>query len=272
MKLQKMQVRLMLSMAVLCCLLSCYFYFGITGYTFASFIFLSIGILLLGFIPIYLASKKGKKWAIWVKRILLSLICIGMLSFFMAEAFVISYSVGEDEKAAEYIIVLGAGLNGTQPSTSLLHRLKAAAEYLEKHPKATAIVSGGRGPGEYITEAEAMETWLCTYGIAPERIIKEEKSTSTLENIAFSKAIIELAGNDISGPIGIVSSEYHLYRAQQYAKSLGVNTFGIPGKTNTPSLKLNYFIREGAGVLYMWILGFDEETVVTQAEMYARIV
>ena len=91
---------------------------------------------------------------------------------------------------ADYIIVLGSKVNGTKPSYSLQYRIDKAAEYLKSHEKAIAIVSGGKGKGEDISEALAMKNELMKLNIAEDRIIMEDKSTSTDENIKFSKPLI----------------------------------------------------------------------------------
>jgi uncharacterized SAM-binding protein YcdF (DUF218 family) len=96
---------------------------------------------------------------------------------------------------------LGAGLHGTTPSLSLTNRLAAALAFLEEHPDTVAIVSGGQGPGENMTEAEAMTIWLEARGIAPERIIGEPEATSTAENLENSFRIIRERGGDPDGNV-----------------------------------------------------------------------
>ena len=91
---------------------------------------------------------------------------------------------------ADYIIVLGSKVNGTKPSYSLQYRIDKAPEYLKSHEKTIAIVSGGQGKGEDISEALAMKQGLIKQNIAEDRIIMEDKSTSTDENITFSKPLI----------------------------------------------------------------------------------
>ena len=144
------------------------------------------------------------------------------------------------------------GINGSTPSLSMLNRLSAALDYLNTHPACIAVVSGGQGPGENMTEAACMANWLTANGIAPERIIEESRSTSTEENLTFSLALIPNADN---ARIAVCSSEYHLYRAGRIAQRLGVSVGGVPGRTNLPVLRLNYFIREGLGVLYYSVFG-----------------
>ena len=100
--------------------------------------------------------------------------------------------VGKSDNATyreDYIIVLGAGLKGDTPSLALERRLEKAAEYMNKNGNAIAIVSGGQGKGETISEAQAMENYLLNHGIREDRIIKEDNSTSTYENFEYSSRI-----------------------------------------------------------------------------------
>ena len=147
-------------------------------------------------------------------------------------------------------VVLGCRVYGERASLSLVERLEAAYTYLEEHPEATCVVSGGQGPGEDISEAECMYRWLVTKGIDETRIYKEEKSTSTEENIAFSKEIIE--ENGLNKNIAIVTSEYHSYRAGIIAEKNGMSFGTAPGQTAIWLLP-TYYIRELYAILAEWI-------------------
>ena len=177
------------------------------------------------------------------------LLCIGAVVFTAAEIPVVKASKGTPE-AADYLIVLGAGVNGTAPSLSMVNRLTAAKDYLDAHPDCIAVVTGGQGRGESITEAAAMTDWLTAHGIPQERIIREDRATSTAENLEYSFALIPDAAN---AKIAVCSSEYHLYRAEYAARQMGYTLAGVPGRTTYPVLRLNYFIREGLGVIYLHI-------------------
>ena len=155
----------------------------------------------------------------------------------------------------DYVVVLGAGVNGTVPSLSLSDRLNAAYDYLVAHPDAICVVSGGKGDGENITEALCMFNDLTARGIEPERVWMEEYSTSTRENIRFSLDLIEEKTGARPDRIGLVSSEYHLYRAGLFAREENVVSCGIPARTSWVSLRINYFLREIAAVWHHIILG-----------------
>ena len=102
-------------------------------------------------------------------------------------------------------VVLGCRVYGERARLSLVERLEVAYAYLIENPEAACVVSGGQGDGENISEAECMYRWLVAKGIDKERIYKEEASTSTDENIAFSKEVIR--DNSLNERIVIVTSE-----------------------------------------------------------------
>jgi uncharacterized SAM-binding protein YcdF (DUF218 family) len=111
----------------------------------------------------------------------------------------------------------------------MVERLEAAYAYLVANPEAKCVVSGGQGNGEDISEAEAMRRWLVNKGIDGDRIYKEDASTSTDENIRFSKRIIE--NNGLNPQLAIVTSEYHTSRAGILAEKYEMEYGAVPGKT-----------------------------------------
>ena len=152
-------------------------------------------------------------------------------------------------------VVLGCRVYGERASLMLRERLDAAYEYLQNNPDAMCVVSGGQGSGEDITEANCMSQYLIDKGIDPGRILLENKATSTQENICYSLDLIETITGVRPQRAGIVSSEYHLYRAGQIAKSQSLEAVGIPATTRIISLRINYFLREIAGVWYNIVFG-----------------
>ena len=227
--------------AALCFAAAAFFRFALIGYTYMALLCAGIGVCVL----LYTFLPK-------VLRIMLTiLLALGLLLFVVGEVPVVRAAGGTPEFDAEYLIILGAGVNGTAPSLSMLNRLTAAKAYLDAHPACIAVVSGGQGQGEQITEAEAMRRWLTSNGIDAARIISEERSTNTLENLQNSFALIP----DASGArIAVCSSEYHLYRAQYLARRLGAASGAVPARTSYPVLRLNYFIREGLGAVYYHVV------------------
>lgn len=147
-------------------------------------------------------------------------------------------------------VVLGCRVYGERASLSLVERLEAAYEYLEENPEAVCVVSGGQGPGENISEAECMYRWLTDKGIDGNRIYKEDKSTSTEENIAYTKEVIKQ--NGLNENIAIITSEYHSYRATVLAEKNDLSYGTAPGKTAI-WLFPTYYIRELYAILAEWI-------------------
>ena len=188
-------------------------------------------------------------------RAILVLVFLGFSYFCFVEFFIIRDAFTDEDPKRDYVIVLGAAVYGEEPSLTLVRRLEGALAYLEEYPASVAIVSGGMGAGENITEAQAMHDWLIEHEIPEERILMEEKATSTLENLDFSFAIIRERGDEPDGNVAIVSSAYHLYRAKLMARNLGVEAVGVAAPWGRTLVMFNYFIREAFGVTHLWAFG-----------------
>lgn len=188
-------------------------------------------------------------------RILCVLLVLGAIAAAITAGFIINAAHSAQIPACEYIVVLGAGVRGTVPSLSLQERINAAYDYLTTNPSAMAVLSGGQGPGEDITEAACMYRELMEMGIDGSRLLLEETSTSTMENLTNALQVLELQTGSRPTKIGIVSSEYHLFRAGLFAKQLELESFGIPAKTSWVSLRVNYYLREIVAVWKYLVLG-----------------
>ena len=178
----------------------------------------------------------------------------GVLALLVIEIPIVKTAVEKPKPGASYIIVLGAGVYGETPSITLEHRLEGAARYLDANPETKAVLSGGQGAGEDITEAECMRRYLTAHGIAPERLLAEDRSTSTKENLLFSKAVIEADGGIADGVV-IVSSGYHLFRATKMAEMLGIGATGAAGSDGYPIYVTGMYLREAVAVAKLWIFG-----------------
>lgn len=174
-----------------------------------------------------------------------------LLLFFIVEGSIISGMLHKPSKNLDYIIVLGAQVNGDKLSNSLKLRLEKAKEYIEENPGTVAILSGGQGKGENLSEAEAMYRYLEKQGIEKERMIMEDTSTNTNENLRNSLAILDKLedGKGKQASIGVVTNGFHVYRGVSIGKKQGCTGIeGIPAKSNA-FLQLNYLVREFFGVL-----------------------
>jgi uncharacterized SAM-binding protein YcdF (DUF218 family) len=152
------------------------------------------------------------------------------------------------------VIVLGAGINGDQPSLMLTQRLDAAVEYLDQNEESVCIVSGGQGLDEDYSEASVMANYLTSKGIENSRVYLEDRSTNTDENIRFSKAIIDR--ESLNSTVVIATQEFHQYRAQAMAKNIGFTEVS-PCTCKSPLyFLLCYWVREFAAVCRFWLLGY----------------
>ena len=227
-----------------CFLLGCLCRFVFTAVRFTGFLlWCAAGILVLWAL---LSRWRERRWCRWVKRGILCALAAGTVFFAVLEVQVIAWARTDWETEPRAVIVLGAGVNGTAPSLSLQTRLEAALAYLEKWPGVPVVVSGSQGPGEFVSEGACMADWLTARGIPGERILLEDRADNTAENIRFSLALLEAHGIDTTGPIAVVSSGYHLYRA-----SLHMAGNMIPVAARMPArylpLTVNYYIREAFG-------------------------
>ena len=114
-----------------------------------------------------------------------------LVVFSFAEVLIIKNAVQKPEKNADYIVVLGARVNGTRVTLNLKYRLDVAIDYLNENTRTKVVVSGGQGKGEDVSEAYAMAQYLREHGVKDEQIMLEDQSRTTRENLRFSKAYLE---------------------------------------------------------------------------------
>ena len=188
-----------------------------------------------------------------VAVILAAAIAIGVITFIVSESIVISASKGQNYEDADYIIVLGAKVDPWGPSRALDDRLRAAYEYLQAYPDCKAVLTGGQGPDEPMSEGDCMAQWLLEKGVDSSRLLIEDEATDTRENLWFSTdRIADDCGQDWrTQKLVIVSSEYHLCRAHYVGRHLLDYEFGTyPAPTSLVAYKVRYFIREALGMVY----------------------
>lgn len=212
------------------------------------------GFLVLAAIFLWWPGFLGLLRWFWARRwgkLLLLLSGVGLLALALAVLVlcgkVISRLRAVPPAPCPTVIVLGCQVRGTAPSLLLSYRIDAAAAYLKANPGSVAILSGGRGGGENISEAECMYRGLSARGIDPARLYKEEQAATTLENLRFSKAVMEREG--LRGPVALVSSDVHICRAEEMAEDLGLRACGLAAKTSWYS-RPTYILREALGLLY----------------------
>lgn len=219
--------------------------FVLPGVRFSAWLFAALaGVCALGyFLGRWAAvSRRGAV----CRRIFCVLLAAGLAVFAAAEGYLVQKG-GEDFSAvpADAVIVLGAGVNGRTPSRVLQSRIDAAEAYLADHPDIPAVLSGGQGEGEEISEARCMYNALTAAGISPDRLHLEEQSATTAENLANSAGVLRQLGVDTDGAaVAVVSSNFHMVRVRLLAQRAGLQTLGVPGKTGWWWLDANYYARE----------------------------
>ena len=192
----------------------------------------------------FLEAQRARKPFRIARRVLAVCLAVGFGLFAVLEIQVVRCARTDTEREVSAVVVLGAGVNGTEPSLSLLVRLEAALEYIQDKPDISIVVTGSQGPGEDISEARCMADWLASHGVAEERILLEEQADNTEENIRFSKDLLAEQGIDLTGSIAVVSSDYHLYRASLYWGGPGFVPVAAHMTGQYLPLTINYYIRE----------------------------
>lgn len=223
------------------------------------------GFLCLCAVPVvllwgFLSARRERPSARIARRVLGLALMAGFALFAVLEVQVIAAGRTDDQSVPEAVVILGAGVNGTQPSLSLLVRLEAALDYIADKPGIPIVVSGAQGGGEAVSEAECMAAWLIGRGVDPSRVYLEEQARNTEENIRYSKEVLAELGVDASAPVAVVSADYHLYRSSLYWEGPGF----VPVAAHMPArflpLTVNYYIREVFGVVYLRVLGYSQRS------------
>ena len=256
-------------------ILALYLNFNISIY---SYVWLLIAIISLAYMYLVKIHKKDKK------RIPLNLyvglnvlpIC-GILIFIIMQMLLFSTADTKEVEGLDYIIVLGARVRANlEPSSALRKRLDMAYEYSLNNPDTVFVLSGTKSKTEPVTEAEAMAKYLIDRGVDPERLYIEIQSRSTKENIIYSKALIEhkvggktrvsecimedgfgkvLLAEDKPKKIGIITSDFHCFRAKTLAYKCGLESVYTMGAATGPILYMKFSLRESIAILLEKIMG-----------------
>jgi len=232
---------------------------GVSGVRFSAALawYAALGVLVLAVLDL-LAQKR--RWARLCRGVLLGLFALGFAFFLVMEALVVAGARTDPEAGTDKVscvVVLGAGVRGTTPSVTLCSRLDAALAFVADKPEVPILVSGGQGGGEAISEAECMARYLTARGIDAGRIWKEDRSTNTAENFAFSAAVMAEHGLDPTDGFAFVTSRYHLARARRCAgvpRAYGVAAH-MPEGLYYSGLELNYFLREAFALAQLLVFG-----------------
>lgn len=241
-------------------MLTLFFKFAIPGYSFTALVCLILGGIVTFYEITRILQPLFPKTLGILRTAVTVVLALGVTVCLVTEAVIIRYSFGDPDTEVSYMVVLGAKVRHDGPSVSLWDRIYAAAEYLEAHPDTVAVLSGGQGQDEPMTEAQAMYEELIMLGVDPDRLLIEDQATSTWENLHYSLEVIEEAAGQRPEKLGVLSSEYHLFRASLFTKACGAEFVGIPAKTSRPGQIVNHFMREVAGVWHYLLLGGSYES------------
>jgi len=221
----------------------------IYGFTIGYLIPLVIGSLLIAI------SLWFKKLPEKLRKVLSTLIIIGICFFLVMTGIVIARGAKNTvDYTEDCAIVLGSGIRGKTVLPTMRNRLDACLEYHQKNRQAIIIVSGGQGPNEAISEAEAMKRYLVSKGIPASQVVKEDRSHNTKQNFSYSKEILDQRFGDSHYTVVCITSHYHIFRAEKIALKQNINVHTYSANVDWHLLPFAY-IREFLSILKYWILG-----------------
>lgn len=211
----------------------------------------------IGLVPVALLGVVLLVYGIFLDKlpfikVISTLLAAGLSVIIVFASFLAIYGRNDNATYNEKtVIVLGCGIRGERVSVGLAKRLNKAYEYHLQNPEATIIVSGGQGPQEDIPEALAMKRYLVSKGVPEDRIIMEDKSTSTITNFKYSHEIMKEKGLPDDSVV-FVTNGYHVYRGASYAKAEGLTVTHLGTDIIWYTIPMNY-MREMLAVLKMWV-------------------
>lgn len=222
------------------------FYFFVSGCSFLGIVIWGVAAI----VAVYrlLALWKDRKTVILIRTavsILLTLVLIAALVTLIP----ILRGPAEMNGSGNYVIVLGAGVRGTEPSEILQDRIDRAYTYLSENPDAICIATGGKGSDENISEAQCIYDHLTAMGIDGSRIWLEDQATSTIENFRYSVALIGEKTGTVPQQVTVLSNEFHLFRASIMAKDCGLEADFVAAPTSKSLIRISYTVRE---VFALW--------------------
>ena len=195
-----------------------------------------------------------------LRRVLLLLLALAVIGFSALEAVVMAGArseIAQGEGAPEVMVIFGCQVKPEGPSELLRDRLDTALAYLEDHPDMTVVVSGGQGPDEPMSEAQCMYDYLTAHGVDGGRIVLEDRSSSTWENIRYTLELFQNGTVEPTGKILAVSNGFHLSRirllwSREWEGTYTLSTLAAPS-SHLPS-RLSMYLREPLALAKSWLL------------------
>ena len=234
-----------------CCILYCG---GIAVMGFGTYFFLIWGVMGIVFLlsGTLLSNRElVRRLPRWLKVITLSLFLLGILLFICVEGLILSQYRAVPEPGADYVIILGAQWKPTGPSEVLRRRLDKAVEYLNENPDTKAIVSGGKGSNEPVSEAAGMRQYLVDVGINDERILVEDTSANTFQNLVFSGRLLDPENDKVV----IVTNNFHVFRSLCIAEKQGYKDVEGMAASSVAGMAPHNLLREFFGVVKDFMVG-----------------
>ncbi len=222
-----------------------------TNYALFFSLYLGIVCLLLPWVASLVKRKSERVYRV-ARGVFLSLF-FAAVAYFGVVSTLMGMAIASADPAPGYdVVILGSGVRGDRPCTMLQKRLERTLDYLETDPEARVICCGGLTPGNPYSEAEVMKRYLTAGGIDESRILLDEQSTSTEENLRYAVRVM----GETSRPIAVCSSDFHLYRAREFAEKAGMGEVALMAAPTPAPIFPAFWIREVFGLSRMWLLGY----------------
>lgn len=227
---------------------ACFITFGFIINFSSFFAFIGLIFIVIGILKIKFKASIFKGRFRNILNLFIPLIIIFLISFISIESMLIYNSFQKSSKKADFVVILGAAVKGKTMTLALYQRMEKGLEYLNKYPDIKVVVSGGKGPGEDIPEAEAMKDFLLKHDINPNRIIVEDKSKNTAENLKNTKKELQKLYGQHNFKIALVTNNFHVFRAKMLAERFGFKAYGVSAPIH-PGIILNSYVREYFAVI-----------------------
>ena len=223
---------------------------GLVCLTASLAIFLQLRLPKIGRLSQELIYSKWKRQLLWVRVCIQTTVILALAVFLITEGLMIREIAAPVSENLDYIVVLGAKLSGNQLEPTMERCLEATLTYLEENPDTIVIVSGGDSSNSSLPQSRVMGYWLMAKGIPRSRILFEDRANSVQENILYSRELME--GENPT--IGLVTMNFHTFRARAIAAKLGINAQTVPSKTDYV-LQVNFMVREFLAIMKDKMIG-----------------
>lgn len=219
------------------------FYCFVSGCGFLGIVFWGVALIAVGFCLLELWERRSRKAAKAVRAGVSILLIVALIAVAVTLVPILRGPTAVKGRS-DYVLVLGAGVRGSEPSEILQDRIDQAYSYLSKNPDVICVATGGKGSDENISEAQCIYDHLVAMGIDGSRIWLEEQATSTIENFNYSITLIQEKTGTVPQSVTILSNEFHLFRAGWMAADCGLEADFIAAPTSNGWIRVSYTIRE----------------------------